>query len=81
LSDLLRCYITKHATAVALAGLPEEYEIARAIIGDWQHFDMNQAHMKISKQEAKLSCVDNVGGDRLHYSKDSCPRSSHQSTN
>ena len=43
LSDLLRCYITKHATAVALAGLPEEYEIARAIISDWQHFDTNQA--------------------------------------
>ena len=38
-----------------LAGLPEEYNMAKAIIGDWQVFNANHAWAKISKQEIKLS--------------------------
>lgn len=40
-NNLLHQYISKHASAVVLARLLEEYDMARAIIGDWLEFDAN----------------------------------------
>ncbi|ELR14135.1 uncharacterized protein ACA1_131160 [Acanthamoeba castellanii str. Neff] len=77
-NDLLCRYIMKHATAIALAGLPEEYEMARAIIGDWPEFDTNCAHAKISKREVEIARADSPsshrGSDKLLYAKaqDTC---------
>ncbi|ELR23424.1 reverse transcriptase [Acanthamoeba castellanii str. Neff] len=83
-NDLLRRYITKHATAVALAGLPEEYEMARAIIGDWPEFDANRARAKISEREAEIARADSPsshgGSDKLLYAKAQDTRGPHRGT-
>jgi len=77
-NDLLCCYIMKHATAVALAGLLEEYEMARAIIGDWPEFNTNCACAKISECEVEIAHTDSPsshrGSDKLLYAKaqDTC---------
>jgi len=83
-NDLLCRYIMKHATTVALAGLPEEYEMARAIIRDWPEFNMNHAHTKISEREAEIACADSPsshrGSDKLLYTKAQDTRSPHHGT-
>ncbi len=77
-NNLLQCYITKHTTAVTLARLPEEYEMARAIIRDWPEFDMNCTCTKISECEAEIACADSPSihgsSDKLLYMKgpDAC---------
>jgi len=50
-NNLLCHYITKHTTTIALARLPEEYEMARAINRDWPEFNTNRTCTKISKCE------------------------------
>jgi hypothetical protein len=84
LNDLLCCYIMKHATAVALAGLLEEYEMARAIIGDWPEFDVNCACAKISECEVEIACADSPsshrGSDKLLYAKAQDTRGPHCGT-
>jgi hypothetical protein len=81
-NDLLRWYIAKHATTVALAGLLEEYDMAKAIIGDWAEFDANCAHAKISEREAELTRADEPASsrsnDKLLYTKGPDARPSHR---